>query len=94
MRYYTCIHCMPAQQCKRVYLRYFYLYLSRNKTSPLFGPYSMKNYYYLTCWFRYKTDINAYKEKVKESIESCRQAAMNPDPSDPHSVKYVAYACC
>ena len=38
---------------------------------------------------RYKTDINGYKQKVKESIESCRQATLNPDPSDPHSVKYV-----
>lgn len=38
--------------------------------------------------FRYKTDINSYKQKVKESIESCRQATLNPDPSDPHSVKY------
>ena len=36
---------------------------------------------------RYKTDINSYKQKVKESIENCKQATMNPDPSDPHSVK-------
>ncbi|CAI8021444.1 Protein AKTIP homolog [Geodia barretti] len=35
----------------------------------------------------YKTDINSYKQKVKESIENCKQATMNPDPSDPHSVK-------
>ena len=39
------------------------------------------------CYFRYKTDIEKYKEKVKESIEACRQATLNPDPSDPHSVK-------
>lgn len=39
---------------------------------------------------RYKTDINSYKQKVKESIEACQQATMNPDPSDPHSVKYEA----
>lgn len=41
-------------------------------------------------FLRYKTDINSYKQKVKESIEACQQATMNPDPSDPHSVKYEA----
>lgn len=37
--------------------------------------------------FRYRTDIERFKEKVKESIETCRQATLNPDPSDPHSIR-------
>ena len=38
---------------------------------------------------RYRTDLDSFKEKVRESIESCRQEALNPDPSDPHGIKWV-----
>lgn len=38
---------------------------------------------------RYKNDEEKFKQKVKESVDACREEIMNPDPSDPHSVKYV-----
>ena len=55
----------------------------------IYSCFELYNYASIHIMSRYKTDINGYKQKVKESIESCRQATLNPDPSDPHSVKYV-----
>lgn len=42
---------------------------------------------FLFVFYSYRTDLDSFKEKVKESIESCRQEALNPDPSDPHGIK-------
>jgi len=39
----------------------------------------------------YKTDIERFKQKVAESIDKCREETLNPDPSDPHSVKYFTH---
>ena len=42
--------------------------------------------------YRYRTDLETFKKKVEESIETCQQDALNPDPSDPHGIRSAYYS--
>eukprot|EP00731_Ephydatia_muelleri_P025967 Em0018g67a len=35
----------------------------------------------------YRHDFEKYKRRVQDSIEACRQEALNPDPSDVHGIR-------